>query len=142
MSNNPLNGHHRPSIDIAERARRNALSPAEREAEDLLASTTKEIATMLLQGIAALPIAVGRGTAPHPKQCHHFAQLIAEKFSGAVLAAIEGEAATKELARIREGLEPFAEKARQFCDQPDGIVSIQMDFAHFRQAAALLPRKD
>lgn len=108
MSNNPLNGkvNGKPVIDIAERARRNALPPAEREAEDLLAATRDEIAIMLGQSIAALPIQVGKGASPHPVQCYAAADRITAKFSGAVLAAVEGEAATKELERIRKGAPP------------------------------------
>jgi hypothetical protein len=136
MSNNPLNGKAtgKPVIDIAERARRNTLSPAEREAEDLLAATRDEISLMLGQSIAALPIQVGKGASPHPMQCYAAADRITAKFSGAVLAAIEGEAATKELARIREGAPPddvcrLVNAARLAVEEPDADAIKALDKA-------------
>lgn len=47
---------------------------------------------------------------------------------------------TTENSALMEALEPFAAKARQFSAQADGMVTIQMDFAHFRRAAEALSR--
>ena len=46
-----------------------------------------------------------------------------------------------ENARLREALEPFATKAEQFSAQPDGMVRVQIDFAHFRRARTALGKE-
>ncbi len=94
-----MNGHH---IDIVESARRNALSPAEREAEALCDRQAKSIGGLIMDAIAALPVRVGQGTTLAPKLCRNLADRIVQMFSGAVLAAIEGEAAVAELNKLRE----------------------------------------
>ncbi|MBY0305255.1 MAG: PGDYG domain-containing protein [Sphingomonas sp.] len=52
---------------------------------------------------------------------------------------IASEAALRERVAVLEGaLEPFAKIARTFSKQPDGLVTVQMDFCHLRAALRAL----
>lgn len=43
---------------------------------------------------------------------------------------------------LREALEPFAKYADVYSEQPDGVVTLQIDFAHIRRARAALSPVD
>lgn len=76
-------------------------SDAAQEAEELLRDAAQVIAGTLAKGIATLGYPVGMGLAPHPDACLAAATKIVERFRGATLAALEGEAAIAELADIK-----------------------------------------
>lgn len=44
------------------------------------------------------------------------------------------------VAELVEALRPFADKAQQFSKQPDGVVTVQIDFSNFRRAANALAK--